>query len=89
MMQDELELTPDVTTITSVIDAHAKARDKDGAVKYFEIMTKDLYLKPDLLTMNAIIRAHSKLGDKDGAVKYYNMMRNRKLGIQNERDKIV
>ena len=54
MMQDELELSPDVTTITSIIDIHAKAKDKDGAIKYLDIMINELYLKPDLLTMNSV-----------------------------------
>jgi hypothetical protein len=38
MMQNEYNLIPNIITMNSVIAAHTKAGDKNGAIKYIKIM---------------------------------------------------
>ena len=50
-------LAPDEMTMTSLINAHAQAGDREGAVIYFNMMRNELHLAPDVRTFSVVLKA--------------------------------
>ena len=67
-------LKPNEITMSSMINAHAQAKDVHGAMQLYEEM-KQLGLKPNESIIGSMINAHAQAKDVQGAMQLYEEMK--------------